>query len=646
MFTLPFKDITMLSRLQIIITVLTSLICTDIFADETFEFSMNNVEMREFIASVGKITNRTIVVDPSVKGNVNINSRKALSAAEVYEIFLSQLQAHGYAAVLQGDNILKVVLGPKAKLEGGLVYDNNDKKAEVSDAIVTRVINLKTASASELLKTLRPLVDTRNGAISAYTPTNTIIVTDRSANIRRLLDIAQSVDKNASRDVETIPLQRSSAPAMAQLLSSLLKQNQGDKPDAISNVQIAYDQDSNSIILRGRKNERQMIRNILAELDQNHNEQDRHQVLYLKYADAKNLKAIIQGSQQQPVALAGNASNSRQAQLSVEIDEDINALILTGPSQAVKEAKSLVKKLDIRRAQVLIEAIIVEINDTLSKELGVQWLLGKDGKLGGGLTSSAGNINAAALLSGLNSNNDTQLGSILSQAKGLNLVGGRLNNSGINFGVLLSALAENKDSNILSTPSLLVIDNEEASILVGQEVPFITGSTTGSNNSNPFQTIDRREVGIKLKVKPQINDGNAIQLTIEQEVSSLSGLQATDLITNKRTLHTTVLAEDGAIVVLGGLMDEQIQLVNSKIPLLGDIPLLGRLFRTDSTQKTKRNLLIFIRPMIVRDPQLLQSISENKYQYIRAEQLLKQQIGVPLLDKKIIPILPLLQESL
>ncbi len=603
---------------------------------ERFEFTMNDVEMREFITSVGKITGRTIVIDPRVTGKVNINSRKSLNADEVYEIFLSQLQAHGYMAVLQGDNILKVVLAPQAKLEGGLVSTGED--TEASGAIITRVIHLQHVSAKSLLNTLRPLVDTRIGVINAYEPSNTLIITDRSANIKRLLKIANTVDRQGQQDLEAIPLKNSSAASMAQLLSALIKANGDNKQH--SNIAIAYDQNSNSVLLRGASHERLRLRKILQELDKGDTQQQRHQVVYLQYANAKKLQKILLGIEQPKQGVAGKQQSAKDKALNVEIDEDINALILTGTQQAVSDAKQLIEQLDIRRAQVLIEAIIVELSDSLAKELGVQWLLGKDGQLGGGLSSTVGSLNVAALAGAIATNNDTLLSNNLAQANGLNLAGGRLRNNGLSFAVLINALAENKDSNILSTPSLLVTDNEEASILVGQEVPFITGSTTGSNNSNPFQTIDRKEVGIKLEVKPQINEGNAIQLKIKQEVSSLSGLQASDLITNKRTLNTTVLAEDSETIVLGGLMDERIQLVNSKVPILGDIPLIGRAFRSDNSEKTKRNLMVFLRPTIIRDQQLLNNISQKKYRYIRAEQLLKQQTGVPLLDNEIIPVLP------
>lgn len=609
-------------------------------SNERFEFTMNDVEMREFITSVGKITGRTIVIDPRVKGKVNINSRKSLSADEVYEIFLSQLQAHGYMAVLQGDNILKVVLAPQAKLEGGLVSTGED--TEASDAIITRVIHLENVAAKGLLNTLRPLVDSRIGVINAYEPSNTLIITDRSANIQRLLKIAQNVDSQGQQDLEAIPLQNSSAASMAQLLSALLKAN-GDQKT--SNIAIAYDQNSNSVLLRGASRERLRLRKILQELDKGNAQQQRHQVVYLQYANAKNLQKILLGIEQPKQGIAGKRETNTDKALNVEIDEEINALILTGTQQAVGDAKALIEQLDIRRAQVLIEAIIVELSDTLAKELGVQWLLGKDGQIGGGLTSTVGSLNAAALAGALATNDNTLLNNTLAQANGLNLAGGRLRSNGLSFAVLINALAENKDSNILSTPSLLVTDNEEAAILVGQEVPFITGSTTGSNNSNPFQTINRKEVGIKLEVKPQINEGNAIQLKINQEVSSLTGLQASDLITNKRTLNTTVLAEDGETIVLGGLMDERVQLVNSKVPILGDIPILGRAFRSDNSEKTKRNLMVFLRPTIIRDQQLLNNISQRKYRYIRAEQLLKQDTGIPLLDNEIIPVLPLFNQS-
>lgn len=614
---------------------------------EEFSVDMRDTDIKEFIATIGKLTHKTIIIDDRVKGKINIRSPRSVSAAELYDIFLVQLGVSGFAVVDLGNNLLKVIPSQGGKLEGIAVQTDGDPLPRSSENLVTRVVQVNNVDVNALVPILRPLVDNKTGIIAPYPASNVILITDRESNVRRLLQIIIQVDKADSDDTEIIALHNASAKDISQTLTTLMREQAKSAEGARQMPMITADERTNSLLIRADKASRAYLKKVIDKLDSEVETQTNTRVRYLKYAKALDLVPVLESisssitSASQPVATKAPV----QHQLSVQIKahEPTNSIVLSGTPSLIKELDSVIDKLDIRRAQVHVEAIIVEMSESRAKELGVQWLFGS--KDGSSITPVAGtNFNnldngintagAAALAGG------THLANIMANVEGLSLGLGRFNGSGFNFATLIKALQSDTDSNILSTPSLMTMDNVEASILVGQEVPVITGSTAGDNNSNPFQTISRQEVGIKLKITPQVNDGSAVQLDIEQEVSSISGTQAADIITNKREIKTRVLIDDGATIVLGGLIDDDVQESSSKVPLLGDIPYLGRLFRSDSTKVTRRNLMVFIRPSIIRDQHAMASISTRKYGYIRAQQLLQQGQGIQLFRDEAPRVLP------
>lgn len=589
---------------------------------EDYTLDMRGVDIREFINTISKMTGKTIIIDEKVNGNVNIQSPTKLTEEELYEIFQVQLGISGYSVVDAGNNILKVISSEEAKLEGSDVALGIPVRS--SEEIITRVVEVKNVNANQLAATLRPLINNRLGIIAAYDTSNVILLTDRASNVRRIAQIIKQVDQADSQTLEMIQLNNASASELERILTNVTNENNQETvgPSPI----ITSDKRTNTLIVRADETMRGRIRRIAKELDSEIQTTSNTRVVYLKYAQAKTLVPVLQGvsdtiikeemgQQDGSSAITFNNSN-----LHIDAHEQTNSVVMSGSPHIIKTLESIIQQLDIRRAQVLVEAIIAEVSDDASKELGLQWLFygGDDnqtrslGSINFGSESRPGIINLATSAS----TDSSVLGN------GLSIGIGRFNKSGFSFASFITALNKDSDSNVLSTPSLVTMDNEEAYIQVGQEVPIITGSTASSSNSNPFQTIERKDIGIKLKVTPQINEGDAIKLIIEQEVSSLSGVQASDIVTNKRVISTTVLVDDGSTLTLGGLISEDIQESTSKVPLLGEVPFMGRLFRTDETKRNKRNLMVFIRPTIIRDQRVANSISREKYNYIHARQIL------------------------
>ncbi|MFT6913733.1 MAG: general secretion pathway protein D [Motiliproteus sp.] len=614
---------------------------------EDFNIDMRDTDIKEFIATIGKLTNKTIIIDDRVKGKINIRSPRALSETELYDIFLVQLGVSGFTVVDLGNNILKVIPAQGAKLEGIEVQADDDALPSSSEKVVTRVVRVSNVDVNALVPILRPLVDNKIGIIAPYPASNVILITDRESNVRRLLQIIIQVDKADSVDTEIIKLHNASAQEMGQTLTRLMNEQPKAPASSKQMPMITADERSNSLLIRGDKSSRAYLKKVINKLDSEITTDTNTRVRYLKYAKATDLVPVLESIGSSITSTDSGAEGKgplqNQASINIKAHEPTNSIVLSGTPSLIKQLDSVIYKLDIRRAQVHVEAIIVEMSETRAKELGVQWLFGS--KEGSSITPVAGtnfstagpgiNSLGAAALSG-----SADLATLMSGVEGLSLGLGRFKNAGFNFAALINALQSDTDSNILSTPSLMTMDNVEASILVGQEVPVITGATAGDNNSNPFQTISRQEVGIKLKITPQVNDGSAVQLKIEQEVSSISGTVLADIVTNKREIKTTVLIDDGATIVLGGLIDDDVQESSSKVPLLGDIPYLGRLFRSDSTKVVRRNLMVFIRPTIIRDQSAMAAISTSKYGYIRAQQLLQENQGIKLFPEDASRVLP------
>lgn len=607
--------------------------------------NFKDTEIREVAQSIGEITGRNFILDPRVKGRVTVLSAKPISADAVYQTFLSVLQVHNFAAVPAGD-VIKIIPATDAKQVPGVDLPENFRG--LVDDVVTHVIEIQNVPAAQLVPILRPLI-AQYGHLAAYPGSNVLIISDHAANVERLMHIIQRIDQKSDEEIEMIPLQNATATEVVRVLTALTQgaQREGAVPQVL-----AADERTNSVLIGGEKSQRLRMRALITHLDTPLEQGGNTQVVYLRFASAENLANILKGYVTEAGAESGKpaAPGAAPAGMAISIipEPDTNALVITAPPKVMRNLRAVIDQLDIRRAQVLVEAIIVEMTADKAAELGVTWAInGSDDNSGpAGLTNFSGSgvgiaqVGAAAA----SGNVASALGAV---PDGLTLGIGRIASGQFSFAALLRALSGDAASNILSTPSVLTLDNEEAEIKVGQEVPFLTGQFTtgtggtGSVTGNPFQTIQRQEVGLKLKIKPQINEGNNIFLNIEQEVSSLAGSAVNPLtaITNKRTITTRVIAENGETIVLGGLIDDNLRETEQRVPVLGSIPLLGNLFKYRSTKKVKQNLMVFLRPTIIRDGTEAALQTNAKYNYIRDLQL-GRETGVSLMPGESKPVLP------
>jgi len=577
---------------------------------------MRDADIRAFAADMAQISNKTIVLDPRVKGNVTVVSNQDLDAGEAYAVFLSVLRVHGYAAI-ENNGVVKVMPESGARQDATVNNKNND-------SLATEVIRLSQANARVIAPLLKPLVN-KQGHIAAYEATNSIIIADYVGNLSRIKSILLELDRNPADTFELIPLDNTSANEVARILGSMWR---GDNQMSKSFSAIAVER-SNSILLRGQIGVIKQIKRVISRLDSNSSQSSNLKVIYLKYAKAEDLTGILEKvaeSLEEEIP----SESSKKNKTSIGFHNDTNALIISAQPDILKSLESVISQLDIRRAQVLVEALIVEISDKLARDLGVQFLFLGDGESSPIATQRFGTPNPDLIStigaetsedSTISSTMQTRAANSLLALDGLAVGVARYKASGTSFATILNLIAQDADSNVLSTPSIMTMDNEEASIVVGQEIPITTGETLSGSNSNPFRSVTRQEIGVKLVVRPQINEGNAVKMYINQEVSSIFGPlgeMSTDLITNKRNIKTTVLVEDGETIVLGGLIDDDVQESVKKVPFLGDIPLLGRLFKTTSITRTKRNLMVFLRPTIVRNSEDVRAISNRKYNYFQA----------------------------
>ena len=602
--------------------LLSLLVATQAIADE-ITLNLKDADIRALISTVSKFTGKNFIIDPRVKAKVTVISAKTMTPDEVYEVFLSVLQVHGYAAVPTG-SIIKIVPEVNAKQGPLPLVDNKDMYP--GDELVTKIVRLDHVPASQLVPILRPLVP-QQGHLAAYNPTNTLIITDHVGNIQRLLKVIAGVDRPDSDELEIIPLKHASAPELVRILNSLMATT---AKGAADKVKLAADDRTNSILVSGDRASRLKIRVTIGYLDTPlEGEGGNTHVIYLKYAKAENLVKILTGLKEQakqksgvrgakvaPVAATTGEVISENAV--IQADEETNALIITADQNTIKNLKAVIRQLDIRRAQVLIEAIIAEITTNNDKEIGVGIAVDGTQRDSGALPVGVSNFAGIGelLLATIGGTTPTAL------PAGFTFGIGGENSSGVRYGALLRALQSDTNTNILSTPNIVTLDNETAELIVGQNLPFVTGSFTGTgstNPQNPFQTIERQDVGLTLKVTPQINEGDTVQLVLEQETSSvIPGTVEQGIATRKRSIKTSVLVDDGGILILGGLMQEEVSDTQSKVPLLGDIPFLGALFRTESTNKTKQNLMVFLRPSILRDNKDAALVTNEKYNYLRS----------------------------
>ncbi len=622
---------------------------------QDFTVNLKDTDIQELIKFVADATGKTIVVDPTVKGKVRVVSSKPVSAAELYQLFLSILEVHGFTAVLSGD-VVRVIQNKDARSAPVGVSDGRSGKT--TDEYVTAVIRLDNISAAKLIPVLRPLVP-QQAHMAAYAPSNAIIISDISSNIDKIRDIIERMDKSAVQQTDVIKLRYAVAGDVVKMLDQLNK-SEAKAAGGEQETLLVADERTNSVLISGDELERARMRKLIDYLDTPLEQSGNVKVVYLEYADALEiaevLTKVMKNMNELDTTEGAKAGKGSSASATIEADEGTNALIITAANDEMAALEAVIGRLDIRRAQVLVEAIIVEMEVIDGQDLGLQWLFASsNGAFGSNINNGdvkARNIAEAVLPPNDDDGNpqEPSLGALagaLAGTGGLSLGWGQLDDN-LNMAVILSALKETKNANILSTPSLLTLDNQEAFITVGQNVPFVTGSFTntgagGDGAQNPFQTIERENVGITLTVTPHINDGDAIVLDIEQEVSSLSGLSVTqsasDIITNERKIQTKVLAVDGRVVVLGGLIKDDVQDAQQKVPLLGDIPYLGRLFRSDGEKVTKSNLMVFIRSTIIRDNQQLAGATAQKYGYIRDQQALRKERGLTYLDDASLPVM-------
>ena len=601
---------------KFVLVSLTSVVLLISFALNSAQINMRDADIRAFAADMAQISNKTIVLDPRVKGNVTVVSNQDLDAGEAYAVFLSVLRVHGYAAI-ENNGVVKVMPESGARQDATVNNKNND-------SLATEVIRLSQANARVIAPLLKPLVN-KQGHIAAYEATNSIIIADYVGNLSRIKSILLELDKNPADTFELIPLDNTSANEVARILGSMWR---GDNQMSKSFSAIAVER-SNSILLRGQIGVIEQIKRVIHRLDSNSSQSSNLKVIYLKYAKAEDLTGILEKvaeSLEEEIP----SESSKKNKTSIGFHNDTNALIISAQPDILKSLESVISQLDIRRAQVLVEALIVEISDKLARDLGVQFLFLGDGESSPIATQRFGTPNPDLIStigaetsedSTTSSTMQTRAANSLLALDGLAVGVARYKASGTSFATILNLIAQDADSNVLSTPSIMTMDNEEASIVVGQEIPITTGETLSGSNSNPFRSVTRQEIGVKLVVRPQINEGNAVKMYINQEVSSIFGPlgeMSTDLITNKRNIKTTVLVEDGETIVLGGLIDDDVQESVKKVPFLGDIPLLGRLFKTTSITRTKRNLMVFLRPTIVRNSEDVRAISNRKYNYFQA----------------------------
>lgn len=608
--------------------------------------NFRDMDINALIESVSKVTGKNFIVDPRVRARVTVISAQPMSPQKLYDVFLSILQVNGFAAVPAGD-IIKIVPEINARSDNQPV---NPSAAVEGDQMVTEVVHLRYVPAAPMLTVLRQIMP-QQAALSVSPDSNALIITDRAGNIGRLKQILAKVDQPAVGDVEIIRLKRASADAVAATLKALFGASGSGAGTAAGGVApggganfsavpvFAVDERTNSILLSGDAVARAKMRAIILNLDTPETDYGNTRVFRLKYANAEDLAHVLKGIVKSSgdatgaTAMAGKgaAGNPQDNKLEVTADKSLNALVVTASPNRMQSIESVINQLDVRRQQVLVEAIIAEVSSGLTKKIGTQFLVGGNNgtvPIGistfNGLLSSVASTAAAAGTTGTPSALALGLASALGD--GGNVGVGRFGQGGTDFALLVSALAGDAGNNILSTPSLLTLDNQEASIVVGQNIPIVTGSyaQTGSATSptNPFQTITREDIGVKLKVTPTISPDGTVRLKIEQEVSSLDSAAQTSagLITNKRNVTTTVQVDDGDVVVLGGLIDDSSNSNQQSVPGLGDIPVIGNLFRYRTASTTKRNLMIFIRPLVINDNGKLAKFSRAQYQMIRDSQ--------------------------
>lgn len=628
------------------------------YAADEDKVSLNfvNADIESVIKAIGQITGKNFLIDPRVKGTVNISSATPITPAMAYQVLLTALRTQGFTAS-EGDGVVTILPEADAKLRNSVILNSNSRVS--GDQIVTQVFVIKYESAGLLVPVLRPLISPNN-VINTYASSNMLIITDYAENLKKVAKLISAIDKPSAAENELVKVKYANAVELAQILGKLADPVSADSSRKLT---IVPDPRSNSIILRG-DNAGQISRakSLIAQLDTVATSGNSIHVVYLRNADAKKLAATLQALTANSLDGFSNASAAEMpakmtpvaapvanapvapsvaspsiatspfesepatpASSMVQADTATNSLIIVAPDHVFNMLRGVIDKLDVRRAQLYIEALVAEVSTDKASEFGIQWQDLSDLRSGnnslGAIAGTKFNANGASISS------VAQNVSNASNGLNIGILKGQINIPGIgtvtNLGLLAHALESNVNANILSKPNLLTLDNEEAKIVIGQNVPFVTGqyAQTGVGGVNPFQTVERKDVGLTLKVKPQISESDTIKLQIFQEVSSvLDSANAAGITTNKRSIETSVLVEDGNIIVLGGLIEDRITETVNKVPLLGDIPLLGNLFKTQGRSHKKTNLMVFLRPYVMRDSASTNAITNDRYDYIRNEE--------------------------
>lgn len=595
--------------------------------NQPITLNLRDVDIRGFITTVSKATGINFVVDPRVHGNVTVISSTPMDGEAVYQVFLSVLDVNGYSAVPSGD-VVKVIPSVNAR-QNTLLHGHGEE-------IVTQVLQVHNVPVAQIVPMLRPLIP-QGGLLAAYPPNNMLIVTDRAENVAHIRALVAQLDRPDNNRIQVVRLHHASATDLARLLDGL--QEPLGKNNAGSSLapRVVADVRTNSLVISASPSARERLLSIIAKLDAPAPGSGNSRVWFLHYARAKDIAKILDKIIKSDTS-DKSGKGAPEVPVSIQPDETSNALVVSGPPDKMRDLHEVVRQLDIRPSEVLIDAIIVEVTGNLSKELGAQIAM----------LPSKGSSEGPAAVSNFTASG-TPLTSLAGGAAALGNVGpglflgfGRNTAGRLRYGLLLNALNSSSATNILSTPSILTLDNKAAKIVVGQNVPFVTGSYSstgtglnqGSNMgtgavsganlvSSPFQTIDRKDVGITLKVTPQISVGKTVRLKIDLTVSSLapSVNGAADLITNKRQIETEVLTNNDSIISLGGLIEDSYKDSKQRVPLLSRIPLLGHLFRSRSRSRDKKNLMIFLHPVIINDQNLADSYTRQKYRQMQAQQL-------------------------
>ena len=599
------------------IFALAFLLIGNIYAQDSFILNYEDVDIKKVTQDIAQFSKKTIILDPRVKGKITIYSNANLNRKQVWDVYLRTIQVNGFSAISE-DGFLRVVPENEA---------TRDKTADISGGgFETVVIPLINRSSEEILPMIKPITG-RQSHLSSIPSVNSILLVDRASNVERIKDLLIDLDKNNTAKISIIKLDNLSSIEGVRILDRLKTQN---NPTINQFVAIPFTP-SNSIILSANDLITQNVTSTLKALDKDITSDDSMDVIYLKYAQASDLAAILNSIS------AGFINDADGKQTVITHHEKTNSLIISSAEDNLNSIRNIISKLDIRRAQVLVEAIVVDLSENAARRLGVEAIYsGNDeNSVPIGITRFSGSgADLLAIAGAADDEQDVTLTntavSSLLNTQGLVAGFGDLTKGKDNFIGILNAIADDRDSNILSTPSILAMDNEPARLFIGQEIPITTGESLGTNNSNPFRTTSRQEVGIELEITPQINEGASVILNIKQGVSGIAGVAQSgiDIITNKREIETTVLVDNNQIIVLGGLIDEDIQEVVSKVPVLGSIPILGRLFQSSSSSSSTKNLMVFLKPTILTDSDVANQISLEKYNYFKAEQEIKNKNSI------------------